>query len=193
MTATHRERLIEGAIRCIQEKGISETTTRDIAAASGAPLASIPYHFGTKEALLDAALAVALARWRAELAEIPITPSGTAGVLVGRLQAMLDSLPSVRPLAVALQESHTRALHVETFRVALAEYRRAALDPVAEQIAALAAARGQRIDARAAATAGLVLMDGVIINWLLDPDGTPGAGDLIFGLTELMGLGGAEG
>lgn len=189
MAPSHRERLIEGAISCIQEKGISETTTRDIAAASGAPLASIPYHFGTKQALLDEALGVALARWREELAAIPVPPDPTFGLVASRLQAMLDSLPGVRPLAVALQESHTRAVHVEAFRTLLAAHRRAAMEPIATQLQALAKAQGREIDAEAAALAGLALMDGIIVHWLIDPDGTLPAARIVDGLRELLALG----
>src|SRR5687768_12943490 len=53
---SHREDLIAGAIKCLQTKGYARTTARDITAASGANLASIGYHFGSKEALLNEAL-----------------------------------------------------------------------------------------------------------------------------------------
>src|SRR5690606_38768776 len=48
-----RQDLLAGAKRCIAEKGYSRTTARDIPAASGANLAAIGYHFGSKEALLN--------------------------------------------------------------------------------------------------------------------------------------------
>lgn len=47
----HREDLLEGAKRCLLEKGYARTTARDIGAASGTNLASIGYHYGSKEAL----------------------------------------------------------------------------------------------------------------------------------------------
>src|SRR5207302_11259415 len=53
---SHKEQLIEGAIECLQTKGYARTTARDIAAASSANLASIGYHFGSKESLLNEAL-----------------------------------------------------------------------------------------------------------------------------------------
>ena len=53
---SRREQLIEGAIACLQTKGYARTTARDIAAASSANLASIGYHFGSKESLLNEAL-----------------------------------------------------------------------------------------------------------------------------------------
>jgi AcrR family transcriptional regulator len=52
----HREDLLEGAKRCLYEKGYARTTARDIVAASGTNLASIGYHYGSKENLLNAAL-----------------------------------------------------------------------------------------------------------------------------------------
>ncbi len=52
----NREDLIEGARRCIIEKGYARTTARDIAGAAGVSLAAIGYHFGSKEALMAEAL-----------------------------------------------------------------------------------------------------------------------------------------
>ncbi|MFS8201934.1 TetR/AcrR family transcriptional regulator [Streptomyces sp. CWNU-52B] len=48
----HREDLLEGARRCLLEKGFARTTARDIVKESGTNLASIGYHYGSKDALL---------------------------------------------------------------------------------------------------------------------------------------------
>ena len=64
----HREALLVGAKRCLAEKGYARTTARDIVAASGTNLASIGYHFGSKEALLNQALIEAIGDWGTELA-----------------------------------------------------------------------------------------------------------------------------
>ncbi|MFF8865933.1 TetR/AcrR family transcriptional regulator [Streptomyces sp. NPDC015139] len=48
----HREDLLEGAKGCLLEKGFARTTARDIVKASGTNLASIGYHYGSKDALL---------------------------------------------------------------------------------------------------------------------------------------------
>src|SRR2546429_1342038 len=53
---SHREQLLQGAIECLRTKGYARTTARDIATAADANLASIGYHFGSKEALLDEAV-----------------------------------------------------------------------------------------------------------------------------------------
>jgi AcrR family transcriptional regulator len=59
----HREDLLAGAKRCLLEKGYMRTTARDIVAASGTNLASIGYHYGSKEALLNQALFEAIGEW----------------------------------------------------------------------------------------------------------------------------------
>jgi len=48
----HREDLLEGARRCLLEKGFARTTARDIVKESGTNLASIGYHYGSKDTLL---------------------------------------------------------------------------------------------------------------------------------------------
>ncbi|MEE2048041.1 helix-turn-helix domain-containing protein, partial [Nocardiopsis tropica] len=53
---SQRDDLLAGARKCLVEKGYGKTTARDIAAASGAHLASIGYHFGSKDNLMNAAV-----------------------------------------------------------------------------------------------------------------------------------------
>ena len=49
------------------EKGYARTTARDIAATSGVSLAAIGYHFGSMEALLNAAMIQAIEEWGQEI------------------------------------------------------------------------------------------------------------------------------
>ncbi|MGW0736854.1 TetR/AcrR family transcriptional regulator [Streptomyces sp. NPDC002851] len=62
----HREDLLEGAKRCLIEKGW-RTTARDIVAESGTNLASIGYHYGSKDALLREAMFAAMGDWGDEI------------------------------------------------------------------------------------------------------------------------------
>lgn len=55
-SAETRARIIEGAIRSLETHGIAEVTTRRIAAAANVQLATLHYHFDSKEALLLAVL-----------------------------------------------------------------------------------------------------------------------------------------
>lgn len=56
----NREDLLEGARKCLLERGYAKTTARDIAEAAGVSLAAIGYHFGSKERLLTEALTQAM-------------------------------------------------------------------------------------------------------------------------------------
>ncbi|MEU5213008.1 TetR/AcrR family transcriptional regulator [Streptomyces sp. NPDC020742] len=67
----HREDLLEGAKRCLLEKGYARTTARDIVAASGANLASIGYHYGSKDALMRQAVIASSEEWGAGMAQAP--------------------------------------------------------------------------------------------------------------------------
>ncbi|MCC3768464.1 TetR/AcrR family transcriptional regulator [Streptomyces sp. UNOC14_S4] len=76
----HREDLLEGAKACLLEKGWVRTTARDIVAASGANLASIGYHYGSKDALMMAAFMKMTEEWgdemgRAMVARVPVGTS----------------------------------------------------------------------------------------------------------------------
>lgn len=49
-----KERLLDAAEHLFAERGISRTSLRDLTAEAGANLASVSYHFGGKDSLLDA-------------------------------------------------------------------------------------------------------------------------------------------
>ena len=66
----HKEDLLAGAKRCLYEKGFAHTTARDIVDASGTNLASIGYHYGSKNALMLAAMASATEDWAAEFDQV---------------------------------------------------------------------------------------------------------------------------
>ena len=55
--STTRERLLDAAERLFAEHGFDATSTRAITSGAGTNLASVNYHFGSKEALLSAVLA----------------------------------------------------------------------------------------------------------------------------------------
>ena len=65
----NREALLEAAKRCLVDRGYSQTSARDIASEAGVSTAAIGYHYGTKDALLIAALLEALAEWAGVLGQ----------------------------------------------------------------------------------------------------------------------------
>ena len=83
----NREELMQAAKRCLNERGYSQTSARDIASEAGVSTAAIGYHYGTKDALLMEALLEALAEWGAVLGKklvAPTAPGTTAGTGSGR-------------------------------------------------------------------------------------------------------------
>src|SRR6266702_1376373 len=64
----HREQLLAAARRLLEDKCYAHITARDLVAASGTNLASIGYHFGSKAALLNAAIEAAFTDWAEQLA-----------------------------------------------------------------------------------------------------------------------------
>jgi AcrR family transcriptional regulator len=66
---SNRERLVEGTLRCLESLPPERVTARAIADESRANLASIGYHFGSKDNLVTAAVIEGLDRWLAEIAQ----------------------------------------------------------------------------------------------------------------------------
>ena len=65
---SNRSNLIEGTLRCLERLPPERATARAIATESGANLASIAYHFGSKDDLVTEAVIEGLDRWFDEVA-----------------------------------------------------------------------------------------------------------------------------
>jgi AcrR family transcriptional regulator len=65
---SNRSNLVEGTLACLERLPPERITARAIAAESGANLASISYHFGSKDNLITEAVIEGLDRWLAEIA-----------------------------------------------------------------------------------------------------------------------------
>jgi AcrR family transcriptional regulator len=64
---SNRANLLEGTLRCLERLPPERVTARAIAAESGANLASIAYHFGSKDTLVTEAVIEGLDRWLGEI------------------------------------------------------------------------------------------------------------------------------
>ena len=178
---SNREALLEGALRCLQERGYAHTTARDVVAASGTNLGAIGYHYGSTERLLNAALIEGFERWFEELAQVVRKLDEDAGELE-RLARIATELPRTfernRAFARAFVEALAQAEHSEEIRAALAESYERARQNVA---ALLASITGQSETPHTRTTASVVVatFDGLLIQWLVDPATTPTGADLI--------------
>jgi AcrR family transcriptional regulator len=164
---SNRSNLIEGTVRCLERLPPERVTARAIAEESGANLASIAYHFGSKDNLITEAVIEGLDRWLAEIA------SG-----LGNL-ASLEPAARFRRAAEVYEISRER--HAGLARNFIGALAKAQHDPrVRELLSAgfqrtrptLAALLGLGSDQAADDAAGLVLalFDGLVFQTLLDPD-----------------------
>jgi AcrR family transcriptional regulator len=172
----HRERLLEAAISCLEEKGYARTTSRDLVAASGTNLASIGYHFGSKERLLNIAVAEAFQRWLKPLIALAAEPGPATPLerLQRSLAGVIDSLEENRALVAAALEAWAQLPRSEELRTEMA----ASYDGFHRAIAAttrdaLAEVGATGVDAEALATLIIALFDGLLVRWQLDPEDPP--------------------
>jgi AcrR family transcriptional regulator len=187
----HRERLLAGARRCLFERGYARTTARDIVAASGTNLASIGYHFGSKEALLNAAMIEAIDEWGEELKGALITDADVGSMdPIERFESIwtrvIESFEAHRPLWVATFEAFVRAQHSPELREQLA----AGHEEARFGLAALFQGTDESmVDERVAQTVGsfyVALMSGLITQWLLDAQRAPSGGAMAEALRTIV-------
>lgn len=181
----HREDLLDGAVRCLREKGYGRTTARDIVAASGTNLGSIGYHYGSTEALLNAAVMKAMGDFGDQLQAAmtaEIDPSATP----------LERFEQYWTLVIASFEEY-RQVWAATFDVfGVGERVPAVRDAIAQgmQDGRIGWARllGGGVDAETEYAVGSIhqaLLSGVLVQWLVDPDRAPSARDLARGMASI--------
>lgn len=181
----HREDLLEGAKRCLVERGYSRTTARDIVEASNTNLGSIGYHYGTKDKLL----LQAMVELSGDLAEKMITvDTGTdAEDAEERLHTfwsgMIDSFRRDRALWKANLEVLTQTLHDDELRGRLADTQESARVGLGQAFAATGGDAGG-----AAGAIQFALITGVMTQHLIDPDRAPTADDVITGLRAIAAV-----
>src|SRR2546421_6822534 len=175
--ASHREQLLQGAIECLRTKGYARTTARDIAAAADANLASIGYHFGSKEALLNEAIRRTCEQWTDRLGEAAFAGHDESpfGQMAASWVAMLNSFEELRPVLVGFIEAVGLSAWSEDLRHELAAHYRTSREQVSEIVRASLGEGVEHsgIDPDVVASFLIAVADGLILQWLVDPDGTP--------------------
>src|SRR5688500_15245142 len=176
----NREALLAGAKRCIAEKGYAHTTARDIVAASGTNLASIGYHFGSKDALLDAAILDWFNDWDDDVdAALREQRDGST---IDRLEAFLDvvigNARTERALAAASLQWVAQIEFSDRIRGQLAETYARARREFAAMLLGVAEDEVDDDTARAVGSLGLALVNGVVLQALIDPERAPSGPDV---------------
>jgi AcrR family transcriptional regulator len=174
-----REQLLRGAIECLQTRGYARTTARDIAAASGANLASIGYHFGSKEGLLNAAIIQMHEEWTEQMGAAAFADPDAPPLvqMTNSWVAMIDAFEEHRPLMVAFLEAMAQAERSDDLRRQMATHLSASRERVAQMVrSSLGEAPG--VDPGVVASFLIAVSDGLVIQWLLSPDETPNGEEL---------------
>ncbi|MFE3054225.1 TetR/AcrR family transcriptional regulator [Nocardia sp. NPDC059239] len=163
---SNRTALVEAAIRCLQTLPPESITARVISTEAGANLASISYHFGSKDGLLAEAMDVAFQRWQdeviADIVGLPVRDFGDR--LEQAIDVVLSGMGQYSGLLGAFFTALARAPHDERVRHPLAESY-ATLRP------AMAIAFGLGDDQAADDAAGIIMavLDGLLMQAFLDP------------------------
>jgi AcrR family transcriptional regulator len=184
----HREDLLAGAVRCLREKGYSRTTARDIVAASGTNLGSIGYHYGSTEALLNAAVMQAIDEFATELAHAMTTDVDPHATALERFEQywtrVIDSFAANRQVWLATFDVFGLAERVPQVRAALADGLRGGRMAWALMLHNIDGAVDER-KARAVGSLHQALLSGVIVQWLIDPEQAPSGSDLAYALRTI--------
>lgn len=185
----YRERLLAGAVSCLQDKGYARTTARDLVAASGTNLASIGYHFGGKDALLNEAIAEFFEQWteRVERSLFRAEPGTPRELLLRALEQLVDVFEEMRPQLVLCVESFPAALREPVLRAKLAEAYAKARVAGTDMLSRAAGCLGAELPVEPAALVSVVIAisDGLMLQWLLDPEATPDARQVVDVLAAL--------
>ncbi|APU13208.1 MULTISPECIES: TetR/AcrR family transcriptional regulator [Actinoalloteichus] len=184
-----RDDLLAGARQCLIEKGYAHTTARDIVAVTGANLASIGYHFGTKDALLNAAVMETFTEWGSSI-------EGAAAFLPGttpesRLEAFLTGLLATAPEQRSMMVASTQALAQAEFAPDVREQLAATFVKVRSDLAAMVLGVAPDVvtqeQARTTGSLALTLINGAMSQWLVDAAAAPRAGELVEAIRSLAG------
>lgn len=188
---SQREDLIRGARQCIADKGYARTTARDIAAASGANLASIGYHFRSKDTLLNTAVLESFDEWGDAVEEamhdLPDDPPLTR--LERFLESYSASLPARRTTLAASVQAMAQAEHSDEIRQQIA----ASHDEGTRSLAALVfnvSPEDIGDEDRAVGSFVLSLLNGFALRWYISPETAPSAVDLAATIKRLAVSGG---
>ena len=186
----HREDLLEGAKRCLLEKGFVRTTARDIVRESGTNLASIGYHYGSKDALLAEAY-IALVEGVSD--DFDATERATTGTRPGSLERFEEVWTNI----IATMSGPDSLWHLSMEIVAMGDQLPAVRDHLAQAqregargiIPMLMGGEEADVSEKDVDTLGkfyMTLMMGLIAQWTFDPGTATRADELTEGLRRLM-------
>ncbi|MEO7222002.1 MAG: TetR/AcrR family transcriptional regulator [Devosia sp.] len=180
----HKDDLLAGAKKCLLELGYAKTTARDIVAVSKTNLASIGYHFGSKDALLTEAMMELIGEWGETFAAAAAGPS--AKTTEARFRAVWRQVLALfetdrKVLLVSFDIAVQAARTPELQAIFAASYRDVRPGLVDDFL-------GVELDGKTRKAVGgllLALLSGMTVQYLLDPEGAPTADELTLAMKTI--------
>ncbi len=168
--------LLEAAKQLVGERGYAGTSVRDLAAASGANLAAVSYHFGSREKLLNQAVLESFLHWTDRLAGAAQADpdAGPFDRMLASMRAMLEDFPETQPLFAVFLEALLQARRSPELHRQLAEHYGEQRRRVGEIVTA--GQGGHALPPRTVEVIASVLIavaDGLLLQSLLDPAAGP--------------------
>lgn len=193
----HREDLLDGAKRCLLRKGFAGTTARDVVKESGTNLASIGYHYGSKDALLAQAY-VSLVE------ELGDAFEGDRSVLDGTEPGSVERFQQVWSNIIDTMRQPGSVWRLSMEILAMGDRMPEVRDHLARAqreagrglVPLLMGGREEDVSEETTDTLGafcVTLMTGLIAQWSFDPKTAPEAEQLAAGLRRVMEAAGATG
>ncbi|TMR07354.1 TetR/AcrR family transcriptional regulator [Actinomadura soli] len=177
----NREKLLIAARECLERKGYTRTTARDVTEAAGTSLAAIGYHFGSTEAMLNTALHQAMEEWGDRLERTIGDAGDRSSSPVRRFERVwaqiVASFEDDRALWAVLSEMLVQAQHVPELRESLTASMAEGRSGLAEIFGDIAAPADPG-SARLIGSLCQTLLTGLMMQWLIDPEHSLTSGEL---------------
>jgi AcrR family transcriptional regulator len=113
-----RERLLHATRQQVRAGGLEAASSRAITSVAGVNLAAITYHFGSKDALVAAALAEEVRSWAGPVIDVLAAPGDPAAAMLEAVRRLGDEFDAMRDRAPALLEAVVHAIRTESAEVA---------------------------------------------------------------------------
>lgn len=176
-----RAALLDAAKRLIAERGYAGTSVRDLASASGANVAAVNYHYGSRERLLTQAVLESFLDWTDRVSRVAAADreAGPLEQLLSSLAAMLDELPEHEALFATFLEALLQARRSPQLHGQLAEHYAEQRRRVGDMVRT--GAGTERVSTHMVEVLSALLIavaDGLLVQSLLDSRAVPSSDEL---------------
>lgn len=187
----NREQLLDAAKQCLVDKGYERTTVRDISDLAGVSKAAIGYHFGSKEALMNAALFELLSAGGSDVsptAEAADPDASPAQRLTALWTKMLAAYGGDQTFWAANLESVLVAYRDASVREHLSAGFEEGRSGITAVLTGIEESKLPPETIRGLGSVQMALLSGVMIQYLLNPDTAPSVEELFRGIHALAAI-----